>query len=374
MRFADIPGHDDVKNRLRDMVDSGRMPHALLLEGPEGTAKFMLARALSTYIHCTDRRDGDSCGVCDSCRQHASFNHIDTLLSFPVVKKNSKPTISDDYAADFHEFITEYPYMDINRWLKYLGNINAQPQIYVEEASHLIDRLNMTARRSRFKTVLMWQPERLHASAANKLLKLIEEPSDDTIFILSSDNAAEILPTIYSRTQRIKVRRYSDELVAAILVDSGFDPGQASVAAAMADGSVNKALRVADTGNDSGEQQMLDLFMALMRLAWKRQVSDLRVWSNKVAELGREGVVRFFTYCARMIRDNFILNLHDNRLVTMTADEYNFSARFSPYINERNIEAMLAEFDRAASDIAANCNARIVAFDLAVLMIQLLRK
>lgn len=373
MRFADIPGHEDVKNRLRDMVDNGRVPHALLLEGPTGTGKFSLARAMAQYIHCTDRRDGDSCGQCDSCRQHEAFNHIDTLFSFPVVKKNGKPTVSDDYASDFHEFITDRPFMDFSHWLKVLGNVNAQPLIYVDEASALIRRLNLTARRSEYKIVVMWLPERLHPAAANKLLKLIEEPSGDTLFILSSDVPAEILPTIYSRVQRVAVRRYADDDIADwLIMRHGVETGAAHSIAALASGDMNKALVTASGDKDASI--MLDLYMKLMRLAWKRQVKELRQWAGDIAELGREGQMRFYAYCSRMTRNNFIINLATPGLVAMSDDEAAFSSRFFPYINERNIEDMIAEFDRAANDTATNGNARIIAFDLAVGMIRLLRR
>lgn len=372
MRFADIPGHEDVKARLRDMVDNNRLPHALLIEGPAGCGKYALARALTTYIHCTNRRDGDSCGVCEACRQHASFNHIDTFYSFPVVKKNSKPTVSNDYFDEFKEFIDEEPFMDFSHWLKCLGNDNAQPQIYVEEASALLERLNLTARQSRFKVVLMWLPERLHASAANKLLKLVEEPSADTMFIMSSNKPSDILPTIYSRVQRVGVRRYSDAEVARILINNGIDAPTAESVAILAAGNVNAAM-TAIKGNEDNTK-LLDLYKELMRKAWTRKVKDLRKWSKDIGELGREGQMRFYTYCSRMTRNNFILNLQQPALAPMDADEATFSSRFSAYITDRNVEGIMQEFDRAVSDTAANGNARIIAFDLAVKMIKWLRK
>ncbi len=372
MRFADIPGHEDIKERLRDMADSGHIPHALLLEGPGGTGKFALARAMAAYIHCTDRHDGDSCGRCEACLQHASFNHIDTYYSFPVVKKGTTAT-SDDFAADFHEFITKYPFMDFGHWLSRLGNVNARPKIYVEEANMLVERLNLTARRSRYKIVLMWLPERLQPEAANKLLKLVEEPYPDTLFIFASNAPAEILPTIYSRTQRIKVRRYPDAEVAEYLQKNlKLDAAEAAAMAALAEGDINHA--VSSVKNAKVHARQLDLFVRLMRMAWKRQIKDLRAWSAEVADLGREGIISFLNYSSRMTRDNFMLNIGDSRLVSMTSDEMAFSSRFSPFINERNVEEIVRELDEAANDISLNGNAKMIAFDLAVKMVKLLRK
>lgn len=375
MKFADIPFHDDVKQRLRTMVDSGHIPHALLLEGPAGSGKFALARALAQYIHCTCRTpEGDSCGRCPSCLQHAGFNHIDTFYSFPVLKRKSgSAALSDDYAEDFRKFVSEWPFMDFERWLSMLGNANGQPAIYVDEAAALQSRLNLTARQSRYKIVVMWLPERLQEAAANKLLKLVEEPFADTIFIMTSDKPSEILPTIYSRTQRVAVRRYSDSETASILEARGTAPADATAAAALAEGDVNVALR-AVSGADKDRGLYLDLFKELMRMAYLRKVGELRKWSAKVADMGREGNMRFYGYCARMVRENFIYNIGDSALVAMSPEEAEFSSKFSPFINVVNVENIFKVLTSARNDIMLNGNAKIIAFDLAVKMILLIKR
>ncbi|MDO4320375.1 MAG: DNA polymerase III subunit delta [Bacteroidales bacterium] len=374
MRFADIPGQEETKRRLREMVDHGHVPHALLLEGPQGVGKFALIRATAQYIHCTDRTpDGDSCGRCPACVQHQSFNHIDVMYSFPVLKKNSKPTISNDYAEEFRDFMQESPMMDFEQWLPRLGNVNGQPAIYVDEANELLRRLNLKARQSRYKIVLMWLPERLNPDTANKLLKLVEEPYDDTIFLMASDNPRGILPTIYSRTQRIAVPRYSEaEITDTLVRETGIDRQAAADAAALAEGSMVTAYHLA--GLNKERQRYLDLFMQLMRLAWQRKVLDLRAWSLDVAALGRESAIRFYDYCSRMIRENFIYNIGDDRLVALTPAERQFSSRFSPFVNEKNVEDIAMVLDAARNDITLNGNAKIIAFDLAVKMILLLKR
>lgn len=374
MRFADIPFHDDTKRRLRDMVDSGHIPHALLLEGPAGSGKFSLARAYARYVHCTDRTpDGDSCGKCPACLQHENFNHIDTFYSFPVLKKSGKTTVSEDYMPEFHELLAESPFMDFELWLGKLGNVNGQPTMYVEEISELINRMNLTARQSRYKIVLVWLPERMREEAANKLLKLLEEPHSDTLFILTSDTPSEILPTIYSRTQRIGVRRYSDEEAARILSDRfNIDEDAAVSAAALAEGDINSALRSLDNDKTTGAN--LDLFMRLMRSAWTRKVGELRKWSNDVAALGREGSARFYEYCARMIRENFIMNLGEPELNSLSISEKNFSVKFSPYINSANVLDIFRILTDARNDTLMNGNGKIIAFDLAVKMILLIKR
>lgn len=375
MKFADIPGHGDIKQRLVQMVDTGHMPHALLLEGPAGSGKFELARALATYIHCTDRTpDGDSCGRCPNCLQHARFNHIDTFFSYPVLKKKSgQATISEDYAPEWQQFLHDSPFMDFERWLSLLGNVNGQPVIYVDEASHLSFRLNVKARQSKYKIVLMWLPERLQESAANKLLKLVEEPFADTLFIMVSNNPKAILPTIYSRTQRISVPRYSDSDIRSILVSKyTFDENEAENIARIAEGSMIRALGMA--GTDKNKQKQLDLFIHLMRMAWMRNVGELRRWSDEIGGLGREGCINFYDYCAKLVRDNFILNLGDVSLTALTSTELDFSRKFSPFINSANVEDIFKILNDARNDTVLNGNAKIIAFDLAVKMILLIKR
>ncbi|MDE6127347.1 MAG: DNA polymerase III subunit delta, partial [Muribaculaceae bacterium] len=220
MRFADVIAHENVKERLRALVDNGRLPHALLLEGPAGVGKFAMARALSQYIHCENRSGGDSCGVCPACVQHATFNHVDMVYSFPVLKNGRSQAVSDDYVADFREFLTVSPFMNFEEWQKALGNINGQPQMYVEESQDILRKLAFTARASDTKIVLMWLPEKMNTQCANKMLKLIEEPLPGTSLIFVSNNPREILPTIYSRLQRIEMRRLGDDVVAGYLADT----------------------------------------------------------------------------------------------------------------------------------------------------------
>ncbi|MDE6198065.1 MAG: DNA polymerase III subunit delta [Muribaculaceae bacterium] len=374
MKFADIPGHEDVKAHLRSMADSGRVPHALLLEGPAGAGKFALARAFARYIHCTGRRPGDtdSCGCCASCRQHDAFNHIDTVYCFPVVKKGGKPALSDDYIGEFRDFMAASPFMDFDRWLRALDNINAQPQIYVEEGNHLLHRLTYMARQSSHKVVLLWLPERLKEETANKLLKLVEEPYGDTVFVMVSDAQRRILGTIYSRTQRVGVKAYSDGEIVSILAGKGVSADAAAGIAAIAEGNVNKALQLAEVSEE--RMRCLDLFIQLMRKAYARKVGELRQWSADAASLGREPLMQFIDYSTRLIRESLMMHLRDSSLLTLDRDECAFVSKFFPFINEKNVIDMTDLFDKARRDIAANGNARIILFDLAVRIIILIRR
>lgn len=373
MRFADVVGHSGAKDRLIRMVAEERLPHALLLSAPEGSGEMMLARALAQYVHCTGREPGatDSCGHCPSCLQHQSLNHADLHFIFPVLKKKSQDTVSEDWMDDWRDFLKQDPWMDFRRWQSSLGNPNGQPKIYVHDAEALRHKMNLSARSSDLNIALIWLPEKMQPETANKLLKLIEEPEAGTMFILVNNSPADILPTIYSRCQRIELRRLADAEVAEVLAGGAAPDANHIAAAHLSEGNVIAAREALADSRSS--QEFLDLFMQLMRLAYARKIGELKKWSEKVAELGRDAECRFMDYCQRMVRENFILNLHVSELNYMTGAEQQFSSRFCPFINERNVEQIISEFNDAETDIRGNGNAKIILFDLAIKMIMLLK-
>lgn len=374
MKFSEIPGHEQVKNRLRKMALSDKLPHAILLEGPEGAGKMALARAFAQYIHCEHPDPaGDACGQCHSCRLHEAMNHIDTQYVFPVVKlegMNSAP-VSDDFRQQWVDYLKDRIYMDFQAWTALFGKKNAQPITYVTESSALLHRLSFTSHVSRYKIVLWWLPERMNEEAANKLLKMIEEPFDDTIFIMVSDRPRDILPTIYSRVQRIQVKRLPDETVARYLT-ANYDitDSDAMAVAHIAEGNVVKALEVMDRSKETAE--FFDMFVKLMRLAYQKNVAELRQWGDDLASMGRDREMRFYEYAMRMVRENFVYNFNVPEINYMTSTEEQFSVRFARFITVDNVERIIDVFDRARTDIAGNANGKIVNLDVAIKVIMLL--
>lgn len=374
MKFSEIPGHEQVKNHLRKMALSDKLPHAILLEGPEGAGKMALARAFAQYIHCEHPDPaGDACGQCHSCRLHEAMNHIDTQYVFPVVKlegMNSAP-VSDDFRQQWVDYLKDRIYMDFQAWTALFGKKNAQPITYVTESSALLHRLSFTSHVSRYKIVLWWLPERMNEEAANKLLKMIEEPFDDTIFIMVSDRPRDILPTIYSRVQRIQVKRLPDETVARYLT-ANYDitDSDAMAVAHIAEGNVVKALEVMDRSKETAE--FFDMFVKLMRLAYQKNVAELRQWGDDLASMGRDREMRFYEYAMRMVRENFVYNFNVPEINYMTSTEEQFSVRFARFITVDNVERIIDVFDRARTDIAGNANGKIVNLDVAIKVIMLL--
>lgn len=375
MKFADIPGHRRVKERLREMVLADRLPHALLLEGPEGTGKLALARAFAQFNNCTARTpDGEPCGKCPACLQSEHFNHVDTIYSFPIIKPDGvTDPVSDDFFAEWRQFLTDDPFADYQTWTSRLGKDNAVPYIYVSEANSLIHRLNFQSRVSRYRTVILWLPERMREETANKLLKMIEEPYPDTLIIMVSNAPEDILGTIYSRLQRISVGRLSDDEVAGWLTSTqGVGEEDALAVAHIAEGNLTAARRAISVSKESARR--LESFKALMRSAYQRDIAALKAWSQDIAATGRERTLQFYDYCLRLVRESFMLNFQRPELTFITTAEREFLRNFAPFINTRNVEKMVEVLEKAREDIRGNANGKIVNFDLAVKMILLIKQ
>lgn len=377
MRFSDIPGHDDVKARLRQLVADNRRPHAILLHGPSGIGKMAIARAFVQYIHCMNPSDeGDACGKCPACVQHRNFNHIDTFYSYPVVKPEGKtePPVSSDYINEWRDFMNGRVFMDQERWTSVFAKKNAQPIHYVTESSAMVKWLSTTGHAASCKAIIMWLPERMNEDTANKLLKLVEEPLGDAMIILVSDDPEGILPTIRSRCQPIRMNRYDDTTIARYLADyhKELSANDAAALAHIADGSMAKAIALADDDYSNGRN--LELFKQLMRLAYQRKVSELKRWADDVTSLGRESEIKFYDYCQRLVRENFIYNFGVTGLQYLTAEESSFSVNFARFIHEGNAEQIAGVFNRAMTDIAGNANGKIVNFDTAISVILLLKR
>ena len=370
MRFQDINGHKEIIDSLRALADSGKIPHALLFSGVPGIGKMQTARAFAQYLHCKNHINGDSCGVCPSCLQHQNHNSPDLHFSYPVVKKD-KTVISKDFIDAWREMLDQNPFMAPEKWNEILKAGNSQPAIYVFESEDIISRASLSAFQEDFKIFIIWLPEKMRIEAANKLLKIIEEPFEDTIFILVSNNDSKLLPTILSRTRRFNFKPLRENEVKQMLIKSGVDENIADEAARISGGRMQKAHEIALHPEEILE--FSNFFKEIMRAAYVLNAKKLKELSEKIAAFGREKILRFLDYCARMIRENYIYNYNIPSLVMMTADEAAFSSRFAPFIHDGNVEKLLDEFSRAERDIERNGNSKIVMFDLMLILSRLVR-
>ena len=382
MQFKDIIGQEGVKNRLRRSVADGRVPHAQLLFGPAGVGKLPLAIAYAQYLACENRTAEDSCGVCPTCLQYRNLQHPDLHFAFPIYKeKPDRASVCDDFIERFRNIVLSKCYFSFDEWFLAAGAENKQGVIYEAESSEILRKLSLKAFGNGFKTMIIWQPEKMNEACANKLLKLLEEPPEKTLFLLVSDEPERLLTTILSRTQQIKVPLLDERTIAHALRERNEEMSieTATNISRISAGSWLRALRLSEEGEK--EQVWLTQFTELMRNAWKVGVKRdydalfaLREWCRKIAETGREQQKNFLQYAQRQVRENFIRNFHLAELNYQTGAEEQFSSRFSPFINERNVEDIMSELDLAERQITQNGNAKIIFFDLCLQMIVLIKK
>ena len=366
MAFEQVIGQQEVRQRLQQMVSEDRLPHALMLCGPVGCGK--MALALGFAVQLLSRTANDEAML-------RKLEHPDLHFTYPTIKLPSmnadhKP-ISDDFAREWHELIMAGPFFTMNEWLEMMGGENQQAIITAGESDELIRKLSLKSSQGGYKVSLLWLPERMNIECANKILKLLEEPPSQTVFILVCEEPDKLLETIRSRVQRIDVKKIADEDVRQALIEKrGLTEDVAQRISRMANGSWLKALEMLSA--DSENELFLDMFQTLMRLAYQRKVKDLKTWSERMAGMGREKQKRFLAYFLRLIRENFMYNFHQEELCYMTQREEDFARNFARFINEANILPITDLINKAIRDIGQNANAKIVFFDMAMRMIVLL--
>lgn len=369
MYFKDIIGQEEIKRHLLQEVAEGRVPHARLLCGDGGCGTLPLAIAYARYLCCSNRQDGDACGRCPSCVKFDKLVHPDVHFAFPV---KSASTVSDDFIREWRGLLLQTPYFGLSQWMEAMGVENQQPYIGVKESDEITRKLNLKSSAGGYKVMIVWLPERMNADASNKLLKLLEEPPRQTVFLLVSEQPDALLPTILSRTQRLDIRKLPESVLAQALQQKyGLQAADAAGIAHLSEGNMLKALEAIHISED--KRMFFDLFVSLMRLSYQRKLREMKQWSEQVAALGRERQKNLLVYCQRLLRENFVYNFHRPEMVYMTPEEQQFSTRFAPFINERNVIGIMEELALAQLHIERNVNAKMVFFDFSLKMIMLLK-
>ena len=371
MYFKDVIGQEEAKQRLIREAKAGKIAHAQLFCGPEGIGKLPLAIAYARYLSCTNPGEDDACGTCPSCIKYNKLAHPDLHFVFPVVKKKSKDTISDDYITEWRELVNSNPYFNLNIWLNEMGAENQQAQIFVKESDDIIRKLSLKSSQGGYKIMIIWLPEKMNMECSNKLLKLLEEPPTQTVFLLVSEEPDMLLTTIQSRTQRFNLHGIElEKMVATLCHQYGIQEKDAIDISRQSEGNFLKALETIHLSEE--HKQFFEQFVNLMRLSYQRKIREMKLWSETMAAMGRERQKHFLTYCQRMIRENFIYNFQEPSLTYLNQEEQNFSSRFAPFVNERNVIGIMNELSEAQRHIEQNVNARMVFFDFSLKMIVLL--
>lgn len=384
MLFKDIIGQEATKQQLRQAVREGRIPHAQLFTGISGIGKLQLALAYAQYLNCPHRTESDSCGTCPTCLQFEKLQHPDLHFVFPIVKTDAGDTC-DAFLEPWREIILNKHYFDLEDWHEALGVETKQSMIYEKESGEILRKLSLKAYGEGYKVMIIWQPEKMNATSANKLLKILEEPAPKTVFLMVSEHSEQLLATIQSRVQTIQVPRLETETIAEALQQRGLNATQAIDIARIANGSYLAALKKADESEEN--QQELRDFIALFRDAYTvgvlkdpekkyESLKRLRQWSLDMADskVGRERQKHFLQYAQQQIRENYIRNMAQTELNYQMEAERAFSDKFAPFIHDGNVEAIMNQLDLAERQIEQNGNAKMIFFDLCLQMIVLIKK
>ncbi len=363
MLFKEIIGQQAVKDRLVRSFKEGRISHAQLFLGPEGSGSLPMAVAYAQFISCTNKTEDDSCGACSSCVKYNKLIHPDLHFVYPVALSKDVKT-SASVAVEWREAFLDNPYITLFNWFESLSAENKQAVIGVEESGEILRKLSLTTYEAEYKIMVIWQAEKMNPSAANKLLKILEEPPDKTLFLLVCENEDQLLRTIVSRTQLIKINKISDkDLIEALVSHHGQTPDAAEKIAHLADGSYAEAILLMSENENAG--QNLASFQKLMRASLKINPKAVISWIDEVSLAGRERQKNFLKYALHIMRESTIMNYGDSELVKLSADEQEFVQKFSPFIHGANIERFIEELNKAHFHLERNANAKILFMDLA---------
>ncbi len=394
MLFKDIIGHKEVINKLIQTVSDNRVSHAQLILGPEGSGKLALAIAYSRYLNCEDKLHygenhpsgliGDACGNCRSCLQFNKLIHPDIHFVFPnaTTKKVTKNNFSDNFLVEWREFLIEKNYyVNLNERFEKLGIENKQGTINVRDCNEINRILSFKTYESEYKVVIMWMVEKLYHSAAPKILKILEEPPEKTLFLLVSENHDQILSTILSRTQLIKLLKINDsEIVEKLTQSYQVDDKTAHLIANHAEGNYIEALRLFNNTED--ERFNTDLLINWLRGCFKGSATEVITKSGSIeglstlvgalAKIGREKQKSFLNYVLKISRYCVLINFSQNELAKLSAEESKFITNFYKFINSQNIETVSEELNKAIYHIERNANPNILFMDLSLKMHKLL--
>lgn len=372
MYFSDFPGQDSTKTQLLDLFKSERVPHALLLNGEEGCGHLQLALSFSSLLLCKSPTPLDACKNCSSCKMYEKYQHPDLHFSYPIhLSKTEHSETSDDQRSSFLEALEKYKCLGKKTWYSKMGNENKQGVIGVKESQAILAKISLKSFFGSAKILLMWMPELMNIQAANKLLKLIEEPPENTYFIFVSNNQSKILPTISSRLQTINVPRLKDENISDFLEKKfQIEPSTANNIAKISKGNLNKAI---NTHLDAGISEMnRSLFVNWMRLCYSRNIADTIDWVNEFSKIGREQIKDFITYSLEMYRQ-CIMGNYNMEIEGVSESEKNFLEKFKPFVNHQNISEINSIMNDAYYHMERNANPKILMLDVSIKLYKLLR-
>lgn len=375
MLFKDIIGHNEVKKRLISTVSDGRISHAQLFLGEEGSGNLPLAIAYAQFISCENKNESDSCGKCSSCVKFQKLVHPDLHWVFPVATNKSikKDPVSSKFLSEWRELVLDNKgYFGLADLQEKLATENKQLIIPKDESVEIIKTLSLKTYESEYKTIIIWYPEKFNSSSANKLLKILEEPPSKTLFIIVAHDSEQIIPTILSRTQLVKIDKINTHELSSFIAEKySINETQAHSVAQFADGNFIKAKLLVE--ESTTEDFFYDLFTKWMRMGFVADVPGLILFSDEITKLGREKQKQFLSYSLHIFRESLIQNYADETLSRVTSNESKFLIKFAPFIHGANCIDIINLFNDAIYHIERNASAKILFLDVSLKLTKLLR-
>lgn len=370
MLFKDVIGQHEIKQHLLEIGKSGNIPHSQLFLSQPGAGGLALALAFTQYIVCENKQEEDSCGVCGACVKAQKLIHPDIHYTYPIIAKKPSPhpSLSTDYIQEWRTEIIKNPYINELEWLQSIGAENKQGNITADEARNILKGLSLTAFESGYKIQIIWMAEAL-SKEGNILLKLLEEPPENTVLILIAEIQEEILPTILSRCQLVKINKIDDDSMAQALLKKGVPQSNTQHIAYLADGNFNVALSLMESETHENTRlltQWLDYSINL-------KAGELLKWTDEAGKMGRENLKSFLEYSTHIFREALMLLHIKNYAPRLAQDELNLAARINKFLTYQKLEKLLELINKKHYEIERNVSPKMVLMDMSLRMNKIIR-
>lgn len=359
MQFKDIIGQSKAKETLLGMVHEERLPHALILKGRPGIGKLAFANAIAQYVNCENPSETDSCGVCNSCSKIKKGIHPDVRFIVPIISKKieGKQGVSDDFFPEFRTHFFQNPYFSFTEWIALMQGENKQVGIRIHEIRELKRKILLKAFEAKYKVVIFWNAEKINTEAANAMLKLLEEPPERTIMIMTVSDTTQLLTTINSRCQRIQLHRIPDPDMQAYLEGvHGLGQDRSLQISQLSEGSVTRAIELVKESNKS----LSELYMTWLRTCMKGQFDEIQNWVETVSKENKEFQKLFLSYAIQKVRDSLLFSLNSPGLAAATPEEVEFQKKFSRYIQLNGIDKLARLMEDSLYYVGRNANSMMV--------------
>lgn len=366
MRFADIPGIDNAKKQLIQAIRNNHVAHAQLFYGQHGSANLALALAYSAYINCKNPSETDSCGECSNCTKIDKLVHPDLQFVYPVSPTKNitgKNAVSSSYLKDWRTYLENNKYGSLENWSTHYGAENKNANISKEESRNIIKSLSLKSFEAEYKVLIIWLPEYMHVSAANGILKILEEPPEKTLFLLVTCDYEKLLTTILSRCQLFKVPGFSDDEITGYLVESkGLEEGNARKIAMLAEGSIKRAIENIDSAEDDSHA----LFRDWMRQCWTKDYTAITSSTDQFFKMNKTAQKLFLQYAINMIRHALLTAYMPEETQKLNPDEQGFVTNFGKALSQDKLERISKELNQASYHLDRNANVKILFMDLSL--------